>query len=176
MPQPPIESLSLESVMGMINSALAEQRARVFVFFTEAHRKLSASIDQFKFAMSQADHCFAGDKQSGAMFVNQKYFLDSLAQLTKTTNSKIALLAGPEKASGPLARKLETTHQGFSGLIAIDLAQNYHTDEAITGQIIEAINRASPDIVLVASDLKNQEIWIANYRHRFNCSVVIGLH
>lgn len=176
MPQRPIESLSLETVMGMVKSALAEQRARVFVFFTDSHRKLSASIDQFKFAMSQADHCFAGDKQSGATFVSQKDFLDSLARLTTTSKSKIAVLAGPDKASGPLARKLETAHLGFSGIVPIDLAPNYDTDETITGHIIEAINRASPDIVLVASGLKNQEIWIANYRHRFNCSVVIGLH
>lgn len=171
-----IETLSLETVLGMVESALAEQRAQVFVFFTEAHRKLAASSDQFTFAMSQADHCFAGDKQSGSTFVNQKGFLDSLAQLTKTNKSKIAVLVGPDKESGPLARKLETAHQGFSGLVPIDLARNYDTDETITGHIIEAINRASPDIVLVASGLKNQEIWIANYRHRFNCSVVIGLH
>jgi UDP-N-acetyl-D-mannosaminuronic acid transferase (WecB/TagA/CpsF family) len=155
--------------MGMVTSALAEQRARVFVFFTDSHRKLSTSIDQFKFAMSQADHCFAGDKQSGSTFVNQKDFLDSLAQLTKTSKSKIAVLSGPDEASAPLARKLEAAHRGFSGLIPIDLAHNYNTDETITGHIIEAINRANPDIVLVLSSLKNQEIWIANYRHRLNC-------
>ena len=170
------EALSVSDVIKDVRAALSEQRARVFVFFTEAHRKLSHSHETFQFAMSQADHCFAADKESGTPFTSQKELLDALANLAGTSKCKLALLAGPDKVARDLAHKLEKAHPGFSEITAIDLPKYYDTDEDVTGHVIEALNRASPDIVLMSSGLRTQEIWIANYRHRLNCSVVMGLH
>lgn len=164
-----------EAIQAILNE-LGQQRARVFIFYTDAHRKLSKRHAKFEHAMAQADRIFCAEELIGAPFIGQKEWLDGLAIALKGRTSKVVVLAGPIKDARDLAKKMETTHLGFSGLVAIDLPPNYDSNETITGHVIEAINKVGAEIILLSSMLLNQEVWLANYRHRLNCSVIIGLH
>jgi UDP-N-acetyl-D-mannosaminuronic acid transferase (WecB/TagA/CpsF family) len=176
MTKRPVETADISVALKTLKGELNEQRARIFIFHTDAHRKLGLRHTLFENAMAQAERLFSGDNLSGTPFIGQKELLDGLASLMKDSPKKVAILSGPTKDARDLAIKMERNHPGFAGLVAIDLPPNYDQDETITGHLIEAINRANVDVVLISSLLKNQEIWLANYRHRFNCSIIIGLH
>jgi len=176
MPKRPIETVEFFIVMTALRAELTQHRAHVYIFYTEAHKRLASKQDGFENAIAQAERVFSGDPQCGSPCIGQKELLAGLAQLAHEKHVKIALLCGPVKVARDMAVQLEKDHPGFRGLIAIDLPPSYDTNETITGQVIASINQSGADIVLISSLLRNQEVWLANYRHRCNCSIMIGLH
>jgi UDP-N-acetyl-D-mannosaminuronic acid transferase (WecB/TagA/CpsF family) len=170
-----VEAVSVGEVIKAILGEVGHQRAHVFVLYTDAHRKLAKRHPSFEHAMTQSDRLFCGDELTNAKFVGQKELLDSLAGALKDAPAKVVVLAGPVKDARDLAKKMEQMHVGLTGLVAVDLPPNYDQNETITGHVIESINKVGAEIILMSSMLLNQEIWVSKYRHRINCSVILGL-
>lgn len=170
-----VEAVSVDEVIKALLSEVGHQRAHVFVLYTDAHRKLAKRHASFDLAMTQSDRLFCGDELTNPKFVGQKELLDGLAVALKGNPAKVMVLAGPVKDARDLVKKMEQIHVGFRGLVAVDLPPNYDQNEALTGHVIESINKGGAEIILMSSLLLNQEVWIAKYRHRMNCSVILGL-
>lgn len=171
-----VEPVGVDELIKAILSEIGSGRAHIFVLYTDAHRKLAKRHATFEHAMSQGARLFCGDELINPKFIGQHELLNSLAAVLKGNAAKVMVLAGPVKDARDLAKKMELTHKGFSGLVAVDLPPNYDQNETITGHVIESINKVGAEIIFISSMLLNQEVWLAKYRHRINCSVIIGLH
>jgi UDP-N-acetyl-D-mannosaminuronic acid transferase (WecB/TagA/CpsF family) len=171
------ESINAQDFIKRLEGVLPEQRARVFVFVTGRHAELACASEPFEFALSQADFLIASDEYpSTHQVLSQDSMLGALATWVSNRAIKVALIAGPERDAEVSSRAIAEKHPALEAIKPISLQRNFDKDEQVTGKVIEEINRLSPDILLVWSSLNAEETWIANYRHRFNCSAVIGLH
>jgi UDP-N-acetyl-D-mannosaminuronic acid transferase (WecB/TagA/CpsF family) len=171
------EVLTTREFLDRVESLLGEQRSKVFVMVTRRHEELAGKSESFRFALSQADYLIASDELSDAPHVlTQQQMFEAISKWDRVKSLKIALMAGPENSAEAYIKSIKSQFTGFPDIYPITFKDNFEVDEKITGKVIEELNHHSPDILFVWSALKSEEEWIANYRHRFNCSVVIGLH
>jgi len=68
----------------------------------------------------------------------------------------------------------ETIRNGYPGIVVSGCRNGYFSDKDDT-DIVNTINGANADILLVALGAPKQEEWINSYRDRLNCKVCIGV-
>jgi N-acetylglucosaminyldiphosphoundecaprenol N-acetyl-beta-D-mannosaminyltransferase len=100
--------------------------------------------------------------------------LPRLAELSQRKQRKIFLLGGTEERSRAGVNALEAMYPGCQivGRYSPPLGT---LDELDHAYILEMIERAAPDVLLVAFGNPKQEKWLSMHRHRLNVPVCIGI-
>ncbi|TYC49270.1 WecB/TagA/CpsF family glycosyltransferase [Rhodobacterales bacterium] len=84
---------------------------------------------------------------------------------------RIYLLGAGEKQVTAAARHIEATYPGH---VVVGYRNGYFEPQDC-GDICAAINKAKPDLLLVAMGNPRQEMFIAQNRHQFDATVAIGV-
>lgn len=88
---------------------------------------------------------------------------------------RVFLLGGDPKVTPETARKL--THQ-FPGLLIAGIATppiGFEKDVGLNLELIDSINKSSPDILFIALGAPKQEIWSYHHRKQLNVGLIIGV-
>lgn len=93
----------------------------------------------------------------------------SVMDLSARCGYKVYLLGGKPDIVQTAAEKLQAK---FTGLIICGVNDGYFTDE---DEIINNINEANPDILLVCLGAPKQELFMQRNQQRLNCTVQMGL-
>jgi len=96
-------------------------------------------------------------------------FIWPLARFAAENKFKIFLLGGAPTVAERVALKLQTD------IFGLRIAGVHSGSPKDTEEIVEAINRAKADIVIVAFGSPKQEIWLKQNLARTSCRVGIGL-
>ena len=101
--------------------------------------------------------------------------LPGISQRCAKSGQTIFLCGGMEGWADTAARNLQSQFPGLKVAGTIFPPFGFEKNEKASGQMIEAINRVSPDFLFVGVGCPKQELWIQNYRHRLNCGVIMGV-
>lgn len=96
---------------------------------------------------------------------------DMLPYLCRRGHSLYLLGAAP----GVAEKTRENLERDFPGVRIAGTGHGYFADAAAEAEAIAEINRARPDILLVAMGVPRQEKWIFAHREELDCKVAIGV-
>ncbi len=177
-----VHPVRLSEVLERVVKAV-ETRQRMSVMYANAHAILLAQQDDdFKTAINQADLVFCDGngvrlaswllgRPLPARFTPPDW-IDALARLCLRKEYRLFLLGAEPDGIGEAARNLRvrfpslqiTTHHGYF--------EPYGTENEA---VLEQINEASPDVLLVGMGMPRQELWILENLPRHSTPVVIAV-
>ena len=106
--------------------------------------------------------------------VNGTDMLPLLCERAIQKEHRLYLLGGQEGVAQAMAVNLRQRHPG---LTVVGTHHGYFCKQKpeISHQIVDSINRARPDVLLVALGAPHQELWIDAQRPRLDCPIAMGV-
>lgn len=104
--------------------------------------------------------------------VNGTDLLPELCEVARVEDFTMYLLGA---APGVAARMRENLSQSYPGLNVVGEHHGYFDHDSESTGVIEKINAAKPNIVLVAFGAPRQEKWIHKHRDQIDSNVLIGV-
>jgi len=104
--------------------------------------------------------------------VNGTDMLPFLCRMCAEHDYGMYLLGGKPEVAEKMAAKLKTQ---YDNLRIVGGADGFFDHETQSRQIIDQINAAKPDILLVAFGAPMQEKWISKYKDAIDCKVFMGV-
>lgn len=176
-----IDALTVESLHQIIDDSI-EQGKRSLVFYANAHGlNLAARIPSFRDVMNTADHVFCDGhgvmlaaRLLGRRLPEKITYADWLPRFAEHCVKKdyslfllgsepgVAKQAAVELSLGYPGLRIEGTHHGF-----FDKAVGSEANR----NVIDTVNKANADVLIVCFGMPLQEEWIARNWNRLTCRV-----
>ena len=96
-------------------------------------------------------------------------FAQRAAAALAERGGSVFLFGAKPGVAGAAAEKLRAE---YPGLVIAGTADGYFTDDK---PVVEAINAAGPDFVMVCLGSPKQELWMAEYAGKISCGLMAGL-
>jgi N-acetylglucosaminyldiphosphoundecaprenol N-acetyl-beta-D-mannosaminyltransferase len=180
----PITNVSMERALWMIEGFLARREgARRSVFFVNAHTlNLAARDRDYLEVLRSADHVFGdgtGVRWAARLLhgvalagnVNGTDLVPRLLGSSAAAHRRYYLLGASADA---IARAAEHARRAFADWTLVGHHDGY-VEPSAAAAVIEAINAAAPDLLLVGMGNPRQERWVHLHRARLEVPLVVAV-
>ena len=151
------------------------------VFFANAHTlNLAESDHEYRDVLNSADHVLGdgtgirwASKINGTPVKDNVNGTDLLPEFFQTSTGRSYYLLGANAAT--IRQAATTARDNFPNARQVGYHHGYVQNADATTRVIEEINAARPDVLLVGMGNPLQEQWIIAHRHQLNVPVIIGV-
>jgi N-acetylglucosaminyldiphosphoundecaprenol N-acetyl-beta-D-mannosaminyltransferase len=184
----PIDTVTQADTLEWIATAIAAKTPRHIVTVNPEFIVESTKNGQFKWALQAADLSLADG--SGILWAASRQGISlpekvtgsdltsALAVKAAECGWKIFMLGGAPNVAEEAARRLESANPGLK-IVGAEAGMTYRPHMPKTdGELIallERINEAEPDILLVAFGAPKQELFISRFKEELSVPVMIGV-
>ncbi len=151
------------------------------VFFANAHTlNLADSNPEYRDVVNSADHVLGdgtgirwASKINGTPVKDNVNGTDLLPEFFQATAGRSYYLLGANAAT--VREAADKARENFPDARQVGYHHGYVQNAEASARVIEEINAARPDVLLVGMGNPLQEQWIMAHRHELNVPVIIGV-
>ncbi|MCR2821411.1 WecB/TagA/CpsF family glycosyltransferase [Lederbergia panacisoli] len=174
-----VDVMTSNEVLNEINKKLAK-REKFKLFFLNAHcYNISQQSEEYATNLNNAEYVLndgigveIGAKLLGFTFkenLNGTDLIPKILDLAAKSNSSVYLLGG---SPGVAEQAAENFKKQYPQISIVGVQDGYFKD---TEKVIENINNAKPDILIVALGVPYQENWISDHFSKINANLFMGV-